>query len=453
MDTRSKKNTLTEDEVHILQEQLLRKQQQLKEQEEALHRKHSEAEERLNEIDSKEKEYNLRYREIDEQYQDQTRNNETNLNSRVEQLLTNMMTNFNLLQKEVVQIRADIQPGQQGTSREGAPDVSSGPHNPQYTGPTWPQLTFKDALESVPIFNGENIPLLKFTRACNRIKDMFPANQEPTLARLLRNKLKGRAYTAVEDDNFETVKEFTDVLKGVFGATKSVNQYRGELGSIVKARYEHTIDYISRVKDLHAAILEEETASKGPLRATTIKDIEVETLECFVAGLPPTFRTNLKIEGYTKLSEAYSAAIKVEKEFEKDRFKFKEQRQESKPHVSFTKPEVKTSESITCTFCKKPGHESERCWIKHPDKRPSRNNNNNGNDNFTFKPGQSSPPRFESRVTCLYCGKPGHDVASCYAKQRDERTSGNGSSRPAAGASRPEVTYARPLQTTQTLDA
>lgn len=112
-------------------------------------------------------------------------------------------------------------------------------------------LSFKDILESVPTFSGDNIPILKFTRACERAKDMIPPPLEPTFTRLLRNRLKGRAYTAIEDDTFRTVAALTDHLKDIFGTAKSVNQFRDELGNVVKGKTEHVLDYISRVKDLH----------------------------------------------------------------------------------------------------------------------------------------------------------------------------------------------------------
>ena len=48
-----------------------------------------------------------------------------------------------------------------------------------------PQISLRDAIETVPIFNGHNIPVEQFARACNRAKALVPPQAEPQLARLL----------------------------------------------------------------------------------------------------------------------------------------------------------------------------------------------------------------------------------------------------------------------------
>lgn len=316
--------------------------------------------------------------------------------------------------------------------------------NTSNSDPNLPRLSFKDILEGIPMFNGENISVLKFVRACKRARDMFPANLEITLTRLLRNKLKGRAYTAMEDDSFADIKAFTDRLKDVFGASKTVNQYRGELGNITKNENEHIIDYISRVKDLHAAISEEETPDNGSISRSRSNTLEIETLECFIAGLPPDFRLRLKLEGCTTLASAYANAVKIEKEIEKDRLNFKEPRFEHKKPTSQT--HVKTiaaREVLTCENCSKKGHKSEDCWSKYPEKRPQRTKGN-GNPN-KMQPNRDN----KSRPSCDYCAKLGHVVAQCFKKQNDEkRNAGNAKSRSEnSGANRVEKASERPVLT------
>ena len=56
------------------------------------------------------------------------------------------------------------------------------------------QVSLRDALEVVPLFDGSNIPLSHFIDGCYEVKAILPipAAQE-NLARLMRSKLSGEA--------------------------------------------------------------------------------------------------------------------------------------------------------------------------------------------------------------------------------------------------------------------
>lgn len=69
--------------------------------------------------------------------------------------------------------------------------------------------------------------------------------------------------------------------------------------------------------------------------------------------------------------------------------------------------------SLTCTFCGKPGHTTERCF-KNPQSA-----------SFGQQPGQSMQQR-QPKI-CSYCGKVGHEELSCFKKQKDEGGNPSGS--------------------------
>lgn len=52
-------------------------------------------------------------------------------------------------------------------------------------------IKLKDAIESVPVFDGRRPSVFQFLRACERARSMVPRNQEPHLVKLLMNKLHG----------------------------------------------------------------------------------------------------------------------------------------------------------------------------------------------------------------------------------------------------------------------
>ncbi|KAL2730676.1 LOW QUALITY PROTEIN: enzymatic polyprotein endonuclease reverse [Vespula squamosa] len=55
------------------------------------------------------------------------------------------------------------------------------------------------------------------------------ANAERTATRLITNKLRGRALSAVESFDVQTIDKFCDLLRKVFGRHRIFQQYRAEL--------------------------------------------------------------------------------------------------------------------------------------------------------------------------------------------------------------------------------
>lgn len=95
-----------------------------------------------------------------------------------------------------------------------------------------PKVSFREATESVSSFEGYNIPLAQFTRACPRAREIVSPSSERNLTKLLINKLRGKAYYAVEDEPCDSMTQMMDLLNGAFGSPKTIDQYRGELSTI-----------------------------------------------------------------------------------------------------------------------------------------------------------------------------------------------------------------------------
>lgn len=353
--------------------------------------------------------------------QQQSRVAENSVDSRFQSTITNLVLELNNIRSEMSNLNTRVMEAQPATTR--VPPIFSAGNQlaTSNSDPNLPRLSFKDILEGIPSFNGDNISVLKFVRACKRARDMFPATLEITLTRLLRNKLKGRAYTAVEDDSFVNINALSEKLKEVFGAAKSINQYRGELGNIIKNKNEHIIDYISRVKDLHSAIREEETDETGTISRTRSASLENETLECFIAGLPPNFRLRLKLEGCQNLAMAYANAVKIEKEIEKDRVNFKETRTENKNSSQSNVKTISTRDSTSCKHCNKTGHIIDDCWTKYPDKRPHRRESSGKTEPGKFDNKRISGEGNKKYPPCSYCKKLGHPESRCFAKLNDSQ--------------------------------
>ncbi|KYN27680.1 hypothetical protein ALC57_02928 [Trachymyrmex cornetzi] len=128
----------------------------------------------------------------------------------------------------------------------------------------------RDALELVPKYDGHNIPVWQFARACKR--ETVPLVDEAYFVRLLRNKLMHHAYLAVEDENHRTVDKFLDRLKRTFEPGRSANYYRGQLSIAYKKPNKHMLDYIGRIKDLRTAIIEGDQLNLNRFEQNSVND-------------------------------------------------------------------------------------------------------------------------------------------------------------------------------------
>jgi len=280
----------------------------------------------------------------------------------------------------------------------------------QASTPTYPKSYIRDALELIPKYDGHNVPVWQFARACKRARDSIPFVDEAHLVHLIRNKLTGHAYLAVEDETHYTIEKFLDSLKKTFGTGRSSNYYRGQLSINYKKPNEHILDYIGRVKDLRSAIIEgDQTALKRQLVIDEITLIDSFTLESFYEGLPREFRTELKAEGYAGLTDAFAKAITINKRLEKDEFRARNRNPRSHEGLPSPLPSTPSNVSILrrntssnqqqsqepaptvsediprkiCSYCKNFGHLLSECRKRMYHANNSNNSRNPNNNNYS----------------------------------------------------------------------
>lgn len=185
----------------------------------------------------------------------------------------------------------------------------------------------RDALELVPKYDGHNIPIWQFARACKRAKETVPLIDEALFVRMLRNKLTHHVYLAVEDEIHATVDKFLDVLKRTFGPNRSANYYRGQLSIAYKKPAEHILDYIGRIKDLRTAAIEgDQTSFDRTLNEAEVASIDSYVLEAFYEGLPREYRTELRAEGYSNFADACTKVITIGKRLEREEARYRNSR-------------------------------------------------------------------------------------------------------------------------------
>lgn len=266
----------------------------------------------------------------------------------------------------------------------------------------YPKSYLRDALELVPKYDGHNLPVWQFARACKRAKEAVPSVDEALFVRMLRNKLSHHAYLAVEDENHLTVEKFLDSLKRIFGSGRSSNYYRGQLSMAYKKPNEHILDYIGRVKDLRTAIVEgDQTNLDRTLNETELATIESFALEALYEGLPREYRTELRAEGYSSFQDACSKILVINKRLEREEARNRNTRNfrdNSLPSNATRIPQRDPPNSSNgqsnhpdhgnqkiCSYCKKFGHLVLECRKRQYDNNNSyRNFSNNNNNNQRY---------------------------------------------------------------------
>lgn len=303
-----------------------------------------------------------------------------------------------------------------------------------------PRISFREVTESIPTFDGYNISLMQFARACKRAKEIVPLTSEYDLTRVLINKLRGHAYYAVEDEPCTNITQLLDLLYGAFGASRTTDQHRGELSACYLKTGEHMLDYVSRIKELRTLILDAERREHGRIDPLTISDVDELTARSFCDGLPLQYRLQMRPEHYAHPFEAFSTAKTLAKREELDRQRYSRmtpaQRSNSPPRPRdyqrtnmryrspprryerdnpplraitsgqrgsppardarnsdpYRPPPVRpAANNIWCRYCKTAGHEIHECR-KRAYNNSNNNNNNSSNPRQGNYPGPSTHP-------------------------------------------------------------
>ena len=108
------------------------------------------------------------------------------------------------LRREVESLRAS-QPSTSRRDLEPPTTRSSNQHASRYHDPEYrdyeniSNFALREAIASIPMFDGQSTSVLQFARACRQARSMIPRQMEVPLTKLIKGKLRGRAYAAVED--------------------------------------------------------------------------------------------------------------------------------------------------------------------------------------------------------------------------------------------------------------
>lgn len=290
-----------------------------------------------------------------------------------------------------------------------------------------PKVSFREATESVLQFDGYNIPLNQFIRACRRAKEIVPPSSERNLTKLLVNKLRGRAYYVVENEFCDSVSQLIDLLTAAFRSCKTIDQYRGELSTIYLKPHEHILDYISCVKDLRSAILDAERREMGTLEERKQRETDEFTARSFCDGLPLENRLQMRSYLHSSPFEAFASAKTISNRLELDKRRYRaRERTEPDRRNDYTRrpntyaivprplndnpPRERAPNTALLSAPARASSPRDLPGLPAYRNRDMRNDNANTNAAQTRRDEQS--PKW-----CRYCKNPGHEIEECRKRE------------------------------------
>ncbi|KAI4488732.1 hypothetical protein M0802_011342 [Mischocyttarus mexicanus] len=285
-------------------------------------------------------------------------------------------------------------------------------------------LLLRDYTENVPKFDGHNISVTQFTRACRRAFDSLPfgytSDTEASLTRLLLSKLSGHAYFAVENLKVNRVEILIDRLKETFLSSHDANYYRGQLATERLKSGEHVLEYVSRMRELTQSVMDEENKN---------------------LGLPRDNRMLRRFENYDNFDQALTCLVKVDKQLREDDRKFSSDSLVSRKYVANIRPIKENGEVRFCNHCKRTGHLEESCWRKHGS--PFSKNTSNPPVSIPKSPTKGKKP---VKKRCSYCKRIGHSILECRTLKYklEKNASGNAETGAAKDARRSPTIKVRP---------
>jgi len=323
-----------------------------------------------------------------------------------------------------------------------------------------PLATLKYAVEAVPFFDGQNIPITYFTEGCEEAKSMLPPEAESQFTKIIRTRIVGEARRTIQDQNFDTVSQLINFLKQIYGPAKNVYQLQGELGCVYQKNEEDVVTYANRVKILGKQILEAHKTSGTGLSDQNIKgSLEKDMCKCFIRGLKPEIEH--RITRNLSVQDTVADALRIERELQQmtdlrqgrsvwpgpspskdliNNSRASCQICHKEGHIATECQNLKYdlgTEILICQICKKRGHGADKCRLRDP--RPARPVNAlqsniiscqlcskpghnakmcRNNNNVNFSPNKNS-------IVCQWCDKSGHLAVNCWQRQNSERNSDN----------------------------
>ncbi|XP_059047426.1 uncharacterized protein LOC131842878 [Achroia grisella] len=243
-------------------------------------------------------------------------------------------------------------------------------------------LDISTLLKLIPSFDTrENNQLYRFVRSCNSAFKLATSDQEPILLVYTLNNITGPGASDVHCKQYKTWTELKSFLVEKFSQIKTINHLNLELQSMFQKLNETMTEYFHRVDLCRSKIIEKLTAEiSDNTLAGRLATTEETALSVFVNGISSDIGTMLRTKNFCNLSEAGRFALQEDKiramnNARQALFRVpavgqtvnrpRPQIRSTLNNQSVTRrlntspryvSQTSTHETVTCNYCKKPGH-------------------------------------------------------------------------------------------------
>ncbi|KAI4474409.1 hypothetical protein M0802_015619 [Mischocyttarus mexicanus] len=194
-----------------------------------------------------------------------------------------------------------------------APTPSLRPPPSEVPFETYEQLLIpKEILERIPRFDGYNVSVHNFTKACKTAASQLSKYLVQDLIECFKQRLTGSAYQLFVDVKFQSLEEFFCAVKRTFAANKTLTYYFGDLSQLKQKPDESVVRYACRTRNLESALLDASRTEHTNGGTWSEDDIKSEVLKKFINGTNYLIRAELKQSGNRDLTEAIENATIIE---------------------------------------------------------------------------------------------------------------------------------------------
>ncbi|CAK9811027.1 hypothetical protein ANTPLA_LOCUS7601 [Anthophora plagiata] len=289
---------------------------------------------------------------------------------------------------------------------------------------------YKDALDAIPEYDGQNLDFICFAEGCEEALDMIPHQYEENFVKSLRNKLKGDARRSIIGTRFNRVSALVEHLRSIYAPHETVYEALGKLANVFQKSDEEVITFANRVRELGKRILDAFKREYNSISPTFLDNTDENLKRCFLRGLKSEISVRMPSMHHNSLNELITKAIVIQKE--NDAISQMRSLSEGKSDRRVANETVHKvqSETITCQLCNKSGHDATRCWTYNPNFSRNHNNKPSSSTSSSTQPNiqqivqavlqaqiqnrtvnRDSGPK--DQKFCRYCKKLGHEIEEC----------------------------------------
>lgn len=253
-----------------------------------------------------------------------------------------------------------------------------------------PQLETLDLniiLKFIKPYDGSRETLNSFIINCNNAYELASNQQKPILFKYILCQLQGKAEVACSIKEFQTWEQLKEFLKTQFSDRKHSSHLLMELQESKQLPTENVSQFALRIETLLSQLLTEISLSNCKIKELPGRTAAMEELALhhFLMGLHPRISNIVRCKSPRSLNEATNFAISEER-IQQTLYKrsIPEARRDNRPtrmnnptrpfqpqrpfstvphnHNPNSAPNFPTgSNTITCRYCKAPGHSIEQC--------------------------------------------------------------------------------------------